>query len=83
MVGNHISVVNILPVYIALNAKGTSRHRTESLPETNPPQGCLLWPENPRAVTCGGVSSMASQFDSGKLAFLARLKSPVSSEDFL
>jgi hypothetical protein len=83
MVGNYISVVNILPVYVALNAKGASRHRTESLPETNPAQGCCLWPETPRALACGAAGSMTSHFDSGKPAFLPRLKSPISSEDFL
>jgi hypothetical protein len=44
MVGNHISVVNILPVYAAGNANGISRHQTEWLPEANPAQGHRLSP---------------------------------------
>ena len=83
MVGNHISAVNIRAVYIARNAKGTSRHRTEWLRETNPTQGRHFSPETPRAVACGGASSIASHFDCDKLVLLPRLKSQVSSDDFL
>jgi hypothetical protein len=81
MVGNQISAVSLRAVY-ARNAKDTSGRRTEWLPETNPDQGRRLLRETPRAVACGGASSIAS-FDSGGPAFLPRLKSQVSSEDGL
>jgi hypothetical protein len=74
MVGKHISAVNMRAVYLAHNGKG--------LPGTNPAQGQRLSPEN-ASLACAGAGSMASHFDSGKLAFLPRLKSQVSSEDFL
>jgi hypothetical protein len=83
MVGKHLSAVNIRAVYIAHNVKFSSPGRREWLPETNPTQGHRLSPENPSAVACPGADSVASHFDSGKLAFLPRLKSQVSSEDFL
>jgi hypothetical protein len=79
MVGKHISAVNIRAVYIARNPKGSSPRRREWLPD--PTQGHRLSPENASAVACPGAGSMASHFDSGKLAFHLRLKSQVFSED--
>jgi hypothetical protein len=82
MVGKHISAVNILAVYVARNGKGSSRGRREWLRETNPTQGHRLSPQNASGARAG-AGSVASHFDSGKLAFLPRLKSQVSSEGFL
>jgi hypothetical protein len=80
MVGKYISAVNIRAGSIARNGKGSSRGRTEWLPEANPTQG---QPENASAVACPAAGCMASHCDSGKLAFLPRLKLQVSTEDFL
>jgi hypothetical protein len=82
MIGKHISAVNIRAAYIARDRKGSSRGRKQWLPETNPTRGHRLSPENASAVACPGAGSMASRLDSGKLAFLRRLKSRVSGEDF-
>jgi hypothetical protein len=82
MVGNRISAVTIRAVYAARNARGTSRRRTQWLPETDPTQGHRLSPESVCVIACGGASSIASHFD-GEPAFLPRSKSPVSSEDSL
>jgi hypothetical protein len=81
MVGKHISAVNIRPVYIACNPKGSSRRRREWLPETNPLIGYRLSSESVSAVACPGAGCMASHFDSGQLAFHRRLKPQVSSGD--
>jgi hypothetical protein len=67
MVSNHISAVNIQAAFVTRNAMGTS-----GLPDVS----------TPRAVACDRAGSIASHFDSGKLAVLPRLKSQIPARPF-